>query len=230
MGLNSKKHLAVTPEYMFCKNGQALAEYLLVFFVIFGIPLMLFWAATAYPQKVEIIAPYVLGFVAFLFVCSTFFVAGRKFWLKLRDFMQNGQNQGGGAKKYLLLLKELVLAILIVVSGSFLSIMFFVGSFLFVSFGFVSSAEFDQEVWKADQDKRYAMVESLVNDVGLKGRTRNEVHQMLGSPMPENQSSEVKSDECYSLGLAKVGLVPEVAWLYLWYKDDKVVKVSWSID
>lgn len=227
---NVKMHFANVLKGFGTREGQGFVEYLLVFFLLFGIPLILIGTATAYPQLVETIAPYILGFIAVLFVCLSLFVAGRKFWLKFRVFMQRSQGSGRGAKEYLSLLKELIVSILIAIFGALLSFMFFVGSYLFVSFGFVSSVDFDEKVWKSEVDKRYAMVRSLTKDVGLEGRTRKEVQQMLGTPLQKNPVAEVKCDECYYLGLAQIGLVPENAYLFLWYKDDKVVKVSWSID
>ncbi|MDR3613025.1 MAG: hypothetical protein P4L53_05615 [Candidatus Obscuribacterales bacterium] len=70
------------------------------------------------------------------------------------------------------------------------------------------NAQFDPWIWSNSRNYRLVMLSDLVNGHKLIGKTRNQIHEMLGKPEPtnkyDNEGTSLNSDT-YPLNLTRCG-------------------------
>jgi hypothetical protein len=87
-----------------------------------------------------------------------------------------------------------------------------------------SGSHFNQQTWFQQEDHRVYMVDDLLSDYSLVGKTRGDVTKLLGSPTKDAYFME-PNNIVYYLGDERGIFRIDSEWLVIWFdRSNKVIK------
>ncbi|PEQ88554.1 hypothetical protein CN481_19385 [Bacillus sp. AFS006103] len=105
-----------------------------------------------------------------------------------------------------------------VVMLSFLSLGLLIGGVIYMLFLVFSSDKFNQERWLNKPTERVDMVDNLLSEIRLKGKTKAEIIDLLGEQEEEVYFKELNT-LVYYLGNERGFFSIDSEWLVIWLDD-----------
>ena len=108
-----------------------------------------------------------------------------------------------------------------------IGLFFFVGFVISMSLIWLFEERFDENSWSAEPSKRYKMVDDLIESQILKYKSKDDVIQLLGSPMYRH--SEGQDYFLYRLGTSPSFFESQREQLMVVFENDTVKNVTLAI-
>ena len=117
-----------------------------------------------------------------------------------------------------------------VIAITFGTLLVIVAGIIYVLFLLFSPDEFNQEIWVNKPAKRVDMIDSLLSEVELKGKTKTEIIKLLGQEEEKAYFKE-PNNLVYYLGDERGFMSIDSEWLVLWFDDkDRVTDYEIKTD
>ncbi|MCM3124978.1 MULTISPECIES: hypothetical protein [unclassified Mesobacillus] len=117
-----------------------------------------------------------------------------------------------------------------VISFTFGTILGIVGGTIYVLFLIFSPDEFNQKKWVNKHSERIDMIDSMLSEVELKGKTKTEIIKLLGVEEEKAYFKE-PNNLVYYLGDERGFVRIDREWLVLWFDDkDRVTDYEIKTD
>jgi hypothetical protein len=105
-----------------------------------------------------------------------------------------------------------------VIAFTFGTLLGIVGGTIYVLFLIFSPDEFNQEKWVNKPSERVDMIDSMLSEVELKGKTKTEIIKLLGVEEEKAYFKE-PNNLVYYLGEERGFVSIDSEWLVLWFDD-----------
>lgn len=109
-----------------------------------------------------------------------------------------------------------------------IGLFFFMAFVISMSLIWMFEERFDQERWITNPQKRYKMVDDLIESQLLMNKTKSEVREILG--IPKFSSNEPKDILIYGIGEPPSFVDSQREHLLLIFVDQKVIEVTLAFD
>ncbi|MBT2636663.1 hypothetical protein [Bacillus sp. ISL-39] len=117
-----------------------------------------------------------------------------------------------------------------VIAFTFGTLLLIVGGIIHVLFLLFSPDEFNQEKWINKPAERVGMVDSMLSEVELKGKTKSEIIKLLGEE-DERAYFKEPNNIVYYLGDERGFMSIDSEWLVIWFDDkDRVTDYEIKTD
>lgn len=104
-----------------------------------------------------------------------------------------------------------------------LSLGLLIGGVIYMLFLIFSPDNFHQERWLNEPEERVDMIDNLLSEVKLKGRSKAEIIDLLGKQEKEVYFKE-PNNLVYYLGAERGLISMDSEWLVIWFDDRGIVK------
>ncbi|WLR55434.1 hypothetical protein LC048_24780 [Mesobacillus subterraneus] len=114
-----------------------------------------------------------------------------------------------------------------VITLTLLSLGLLIGGVICILFLIFSPDKFNQDRWLKKPEERVDMVDSLLSEVNLKGKTKAEIIELLGEQEKDVYFKE-PNNLVYYLGAERGFISIDSEWLVIWF-DDKGKMTNYEV-